>query len=200
MGLFDNPNHNSHTNDVTTAAHSQLAKELSAASHVLLQNDGNVLPLSTDKPKKIALIGKAVRRPIVGGGGSGRVISKHVVSPYEGIMSYLGIQDNYPEIVDCSAAVAVNMTIGQNCWPSLPADSLEHCASECANDPSCHFYGFRDSGDYAKCVLYPTDYLIQETTDGAVLGSCSKLEPGPIWQCNKDDICVAAYNGEDIEG
>lgn len=201
VGLFDTPNPNSHTSDVTTKEHSQLARELSAASHVLLQNEENVLPISVDGPKKIALIGQAARRPIVAGGGSGRVIPKHVVSPHEGVMSYLGIIDEYPVSVECpSSAVVVNMTIGQGCWPSLPVDNIENCARECANDVNCLYYGFKNYDDYAWCTLYPTDYLIQATTDDVMLGTCTKSEPRPTWQCNADKICVATTNGADLDG
>ncbi len=73
LGLFDKPNPHSSTNDVTTAEHTSLARELSAQSHVLLKNDGDILPLRRDAPLKIALVGHHARAPITGGGGSGSV-------------------------------------------------------------------------------------------------------------------------------
>ena len=83
----------------------------------------------------------------------------------------------------------------------MPVDSVEDCAAECANDSNCFYYGFKDhDGEYAWCTLYPTDYLITSTADGSMLGSCVKTEPAPVWQCNKDGVCVAAYSGEDLKG
>lgn len=202
MGLFDTRNPNSHTSDVTSPEHTDLAKDLSAASHVLLKNDKDVLPLSSTAPQKIALIGQAVRQPIVSGGGSGRVIPKHVVTPYEGILSYLGITDQYPVSVKCSpSAAVVNMTIAQGCWPSIPVNSLEDCALECAHDANCHYYGYKNHNDeYAWCTLYPTDYMMESGADGTVLGSCTKVEGPPQWQCNENNVCVATADGSDLDG
>jgi beta-glucosidase len=203
VGMFDTPNPNSNTNDVTTDAHSQLARELSAASHVLLQNKGDLLPLDAQNkgspPLKLALIGRPARNPIVSGGGSGRVVPKHVVSPYEGIMARLGIEDAYPVAVDCPASgVRTNMTIAQGCWPSVPASSVEDCAKQCANDLACYFYSYKSHAEgYAWCTLYPTDYMLEATEDGTMVGNCNKLAPEPVWQCNKDNICVATVDGSD---
>lgn len=203
MGMFDKANLNSHKSDVTSEEHSQLAKELSAAAHVLLQNKDDLLPLSAEQgPLRIAMIGQAARRPIVSGGGSGRVIPKYVVSPYDGVMQHLGIKDAFPMQVDCpSSGVMSNMTIAQGCWPSEPTSSLEDCAQQCADDLSCSFYSYRNhDNEYAWCTLYPTDYLLQTTQDGTVVGSCSKVEPEPVWQCNEKQICVATIDGSDHKG
>jgi beta-glucosidase len=60
-------NPNSHTSDVTSEEHNTLARKISAASQVLLKNEDNLLPLSKDTSKKIALIGKSARSPITYG-------------------------------------------------------------------------------------------------------------------------------------
>jgi len=67
----------------TTEASVTSARKLSAASTVLLKNDGAILPLS--KGKKIALIGFAGVGAVVHGGGSGSVVPSYTVSPMEGI-------------------------------------------------------------------------------------------------------------------
>ena len=55
---------------MTSKAHSAIARNISAASHVLLKNNG-VLPLRAGM--KIALIGSQASSPTVSGGGSGHV-------------------------------------------------------------------------------------------------------------------------------
>ena len=64
IGLFDDTNPNSLSNNVTSSEHSNLSRQLSAASHVLLKNDNNILPLSTERPLKIAMFGLAAREPV----------------------------------------------------------------------------------------------------------------------------------------
>ncbi len=84
MGLFDDANRNTLSNNVTSPAHAAVARQLSAASHVLLKNDGALLPLDTGRPLKIAMFGLAAREPVIGGGGSGSVFPAYIVSPYQG--------------------------------------------------------------------------------------------------------------------
>ena len=70
------------TKNVSTAAHKTLARNLSAASTVLLKNDGGLLPLSAAQPLTIALIGPDAAVPYTAGQGSGGVLdSDAAVSP-----------------------------------------------------------------------------------------------------------------------
>jgi beta-glucosidase len=67
---------------VTSDAHNQLARTLSAHSHVLLKNDGNLLPLAKGEIKNIVVVGEQGDKDVViGGGGSGSV-SLHVEVEY----------------------------------------------------------------------------------------------------------------------
>ncbi len=69
-------------------AHCDLAREAARQSLVLLKNDGQMLPLSKDKIRSIAVIG-----PMAGachlGGYSGN--STNLVSPYAGIAAAMGV-------------------------------------------------------------------------------------------------------------
>lgn len=124
---------------------------------------------------------------------------KYTVSPYDGVLSALGITDKYPESVNCDVSESTlryNTSIGQDCWPALPVKSLEDCAKQCGQDTHCKFYVFDDRGDSLWCGFYPTDYMIQPGT-GYIVGTCSKKEPEPVWQCNQDNICVATIDGSD---
>ena len=86
FGLFDNMNQwngSTHQHDVTSLAHSIVARNVSAAGTVLLKNEHGVLPL---KPgQKIALIGIDSVEPVVHGGGSGSVEPMYVISPFDAI-------------------------------------------------------------------------------------------------------------------
>jgi beta-glucosidase len=58
---------------VDLARHNELALEIARQGIVLLKNDG-VLPLSTDKPLKIAVIGGHAQEGVISGTGSGAVL------------------------------------------------------------------------------------------------------------------------------
>ena len=73
MGLFDRPYMplNSTANNVTSAEHNAVARKLARNAMVLLQNEGELLPLDLHKLGRIAVIGADAASPTVGGGGSG---------------------------------------------------------------------------------------------------------------------------------
>ena len=86
IGLMDDPNPNNITNNVSSAAHTALARELAAAGTVLLQNNGGALPLSTETIRTIAVIGDdAHKAPICCGTGSGYNNPPYIVTPLQGI-------------------------------------------------------------------------------------------------------------------
>jgi len=84
-GLFDYPITGNINNNVTSAAHNKLARDLAGEAIVLLKNTNNLLPL----PKSLTKIGvfgaPASTAVITGGGGSGSVVPYYVVSPLQGI-------------------------------------------------------------------------------------------------------------------
>ncbi|KAJ6539657.1 glycoside hydrolase family 3 protein [Mycena capillaripes] len=62
----------------------RLLRTAAADAVVLLKNDKNILPLSSDL-KKIAVIGPNAKLAMTSGGGSARLLSTYTVSPLEGI-------------------------------------------------------------------------------------------------------------------
>jgi beta-glucosidase-like glycosyl hydrolase len=100
---MDNPNPatNSNSNNVTSVAHNELARRISAESTVLLQNNNSLLPISASV-KNILLVGTEAAAPIVHGGGSGQVYPDYVVSPLNGIRDYLGISPTPAPPNNCS--------------------------------------------------------------------------------------------------
>ncbi|GAB2505542.1 beta-glucosidase family protein [Nocardiopsis aegyptia] len=69
-------------------------REIGARGHVLLRNEGGLLPLAPAAPRRVALIGPNAVDPHTQGGGSAHVTSKYLVGPVEGLREAL------PEDVD----------------------------------------------------------------------------------------------------
>jgi beta-glucosidase len=65
--------------------HHRLARQVAEESITLLKNENNVLPLSFQKTKSIAVIGPNAAVARVQGGGSAAVVPYHAVSPLEGL-------------------------------------------------------------------------------------------------------------------
>lgn len=63
----------------------EIAKEIAASGVVLLKNDDNVLPLTSKKYKKIAVIGEFAKTPLMTGQGSSEVypLPEYIDSPLE---------------------------------------------------------------------------------------------------------------------
>ncbi|WP_026122579.1 beta-glucosidase family protein [Nocardiopsis halotolerans] len=64
-------------------------REIGSRGHVLLRNEGGLLPLSVDGVRRIALIGPNAVDAYTQGGGSAHVNSKYLVSPAEGLRAAL---------------------------------------------------------------------------------------------------------------
>ena len=70
--------------------HRAILRQAAAESIVLLKNDGDLLPLRSDKAGTVAIIGGNARWPGVMGGGSAIVPAHYIVTPLEGIQANLG--------------------------------------------------------------------------------------------------------------
>ena len=68
----------------------QVALQAASESMVLLKNESNLLPLSKEKTKSVAIIGPVAYPAVPVGGGSARVQPFSAVSFLEGISNYLG--------------------------------------------------------------------------------------------------------------
>ncbi|MFB5676279.1 glycoside hydrolase family 3 C-terminal domain-containing protein [Paenibacillus terreus] len=86
-GLFDHPAKN---NLIDAKADGALARKIAEDSMVLLQNNNNMLPLSADKLKSIAVIGPDADNGSAAGGGSSKVNPTYSVSPLKGIRERAG--------------------------------------------------------------------------------------------------------------
>lgn len=73
-----------------TPQHHQACYQTAAESVVLLKNEGNVLPLSVEKVKKIAIIGRNAEMIHSNGGGSAEIKAFYEISPLMGMKMKLG--------------------------------------------------------------------------------------------------------------
>ncbi len=195
MGIMDRSDDFDLDNDVTSDAHTALATDLSAASHVLLKNEDGALPIKVDGDKqvKIALIGTMAREPIVGGGGSGSVYPKKVDTPYSGLMDALGLGEAItPLNVTCSSEHKNWGYQQAGCMAGFTVDSPEECSSRCAAFAGCNFWSY----DAHKCVFTPTAHG-KIPLPGGQSGECKKTAPAAEWSCQSSNkgACVAVSDG-----
>jgi beta-glucosidase len=87
-GIFDHPHAGGAAID--TAAQRAVARKAADEGMVLLKNENHVLPLDLHELHSIAVIGPNAANARVGGGGSGLVYNKDVVSPLDGIKPHAG--------------------------------------------------------------------------------------------------------------
>ena len=199
MGILGaaTPNTNTLANNVTSQERSDVAMNIAAETHVLLKNEGNLLPFSTAGPIKIAIMGKGAVAPIVGGGGSGSVFPAHVVTPYEGLLSHLGLLNQ----VDASMSYEcgeMEHDVGIAQWgcESSPAASAEECCAICGGMPLCEYWVLSGS----SCNLYPSSAHKKSVGyKGSISGSANKKMPPTAWSCSAQSQCVAFIDGSDVE-
>ena len=72
--------------------HVALSKNSAKEGMVLLKNDSDLLPLKIDQ--KVALFGKGTFDYVKGGGGSGDVTVEYTVNLYEGLQSFVHIEEH----------------------------------------------------------------------------------------------------------
>lgn len=83
-------NPNKSLGNIASEDHMAVAKEIGEEGIVLLQNNNNVLPINTDKVRKIAVIGENAIKMMTVGGGSSSLKVKYETLPLEGIKSRFG--------------------------------------------------------------------------------------------------------------
>lgn len=76
--------------------HIQAARQIGEEGVVLLKNDNKLLPIDTNKHKKIAVIGENAIKKMTVGGGSSSLKARYELTPLEGIKNRFG---NEAEIV-----------------------------------------------------------------------------------------------------
>lgn len=136
-------------------------RRLAAEGMVLLKNDNNVLPLSSAKLKRVAVIGPNVKEHVVSGGGSAALKPTYVVSPWEGMTADpAGIE--FIHLIGCYGKTVVKNPDSMSSFICSTAHkylpTLENNLTTPSGEPGwlCTFYT-RDRPDpVAKLTLHDT--------------------------------------------
>ena len=179
VGTFDVPNPNTQENNVSTAAHTALARSLAAQSIVLLKNQGGVLPLKSSG-LKLALIGHTARSPVVHGGGSGQVVPAYVPTMEAAIRNKLGLPaPPPPPPSNCSAGhydvgYDYRNTAGQS---EAKATSVEQCCDLCAerSPEACNYFTFSNST--SQCWMKTSN--ANRIPDKSAVSGGARVAPAP---------------------
>ncbi len=73
-----------------TQEHALAGRQIAQAGIVLLQNNGNLLPVDANKVKKVLVVGENAEKRMTVGGGSSSLKAKYEVSPLAGIRARVG--------------------------------------------------------------------------------------------------------------
>lgn len=196
MGIFDTPNNNNITTNVTSPEHNALARKIASAAMVLLKNDGDVLPFD-DSVTKIAVIGDQAQNPTVHGGGSGQVIPYYVSAPADAIRGRFGIKSPPLPPTNCSDA---QWTTGidyrnQDSQSSSQASSISDCCNQCAaRTPPCYAFTLVQG----TCWMKGDDSNPVQDSQ-AVSGIARSSRPPAVPACSADGShCVYYDDGHNI--
>ncbi|MNW24979.1 Xylan 1,4-beta-xylosidase precursor [compost metagenome] len=128
-GLFDQPAKN---NLIDAKADGALARKIAEESMVLLQNNNDMLPLSANELKSIAVIGPDADNASAAGGGSSKVNPTYSVSPLKGIRERAGNDVEVKYAPGSDPITAGDIIPGPSAVPSSllhPAVPAEEAAS-----------------------------------------------------------------------
>ena len=107
--------------------HVAAARRIGEEGIVLLKNEGGVLPVDTERVKKIAVIGENAVKMMTVGGGSSSLKAKYEISPLEGIRRRFGDKAEMVYArgyVGDTSGEADGVTTGQNLKDSRTAAEL----------------------------------------------------------------------------
>ena len=194
LGLINRVNSGSIQNDVTSEAHNEIARTLSASSTVLLKNANGLLPLSPSAPIRIAFFGSAAYdAPIAGGYGSGHVTPKYIISPLEGVASVLGIE---LPVNNCTVNSFLDGTdFYQPGAPSESVASVMDCCARCSSRRDCKYFTYKKS--VSLCYFKQTSDGRRSDLD-SISSTCNSLTQSN-WFCNAANQCVSYANGQDAD-
>ncbi|MBN1182778.1 MAG: glycoside hydrolase family 3 C-terminal domain-containing protein [Bacteroidales bacterium] len=114
---------NRKTGSFDTPENHQVALKVAEEGIVLLKND-QILPLSVEKMKTIAVIGDNATRKHALGGGSSEIIAQYEITPLEGLKKL--VKDN----IDIKFAPGYTVTLDTNTYKTNREDAIK-LAKEC---------------------------------------------------------------------
>ncbi|KPL07699.1 hypothetical protein AMJ86_03310 [bacterium SM23_57] len=88
-GLLDNPEPQAEQ-AIDKKEHREIVLEAESEAIILLKNEDNLLPVSRETVKSIAVIGSSAKYPQIMGGGSSSVTPHYAIAPLESIEKHVG--------------------------------------------------------------------------------------------------------------
>lgn len=175
---------------VTTPAHAALAKRLAEESAVLLKNDAPAgsatgAPLLPLNISELAANGRGIL--IVGdentvvGCGSGQQETPYIITPMEGIFTFVNGNSTGNRTVNCTLFPDVDFF--QNGVPCVTTHTQEDCCATCTADSTCNYWTFLPNNEcpgqpmtapYGQCFLKPTN-AGYTPHPGLVSGACAPV-------------------------
>lgn len=135
--------------------HVAAARRIGEEGIVLLKNEGGVLPVDTQRVKKIAVIGENAVKMMTVGGGSSSLKAKYEISPLEGIRRRFGDKADVVYArgyVGDTSGEADGVTTGQNLKDSRTAPALiDEAAKVSAEADVVIFVGGLNKSPHQDC-------------------------------------------------
>lgn len=137
-------------------AHYATALRVASEGIVLLQNDGNVLPIDLSKARKVLVVGENAIKMMTVGGGSSSLKVQREISPFDGLKARLasvGVDVDYARGYVGDTTGAYNgVTTGQNLVDHRTPEQLIYEAVEKARCADyVIFFGGLNKSDYQDC-------------------------------------------------
>lgn len=147
-----NPNRN--TGAMCSEEHYQAARDIANGGIVLLRNEKNVLPINTDKAKRVLVVGENAIKMMTVGGGSSSLKVQREISPLDGLKAALpGIEVVYERGYVGDVTGEYNgVTTGQDLSETRSAAQLVADAVAKAKQADyVVFFGGLNKADYQDC-------------------------------------------------
>lgn len=136
--------------------HYEVAKQIAEEGIVLLQNKNNVLPINTQKAKRVLVVGENAIKMMTVGGGSSSLKVQREISPLDGLRARLGkqgIEVDYARgyVGDVSGNYN-GVTTGQNLEDKRSqAELIAEAVKKAKNADYVIMFGGLNKSDYQDC-------------------------------------------------
>lgn len=197
-GVFDRQLTGTVADDVSTAAHKSLARQVAEQGTVLLKNRRAALPLRSSKPLSVALIGPTASSTVTNGVSAATVCSMAWRFNNAGTM-------NCEDLVSPETALRQRVEAAGGTVTFNPGTDLASAAADAADADVTVVFGYQRMGEFSDL----TDLKLQGGGDAlvdAVAGAAKKtvvvLQTGSAvempWLKNVDAVLETWYAGEQM--
>lgn len=163
---------------VRSPEHDALAQTLARRSITLLKNEGGLLPVSPTNLRSVVVLGD---ENTVTGQGSGGVVIPYIITPTQGISSYLNPN---PPTGKCTQESNIDFYQASS-LEVLNADSYQQCCDACARNPRCRALTLFNGQCYLK-----DNTAGRVVSAGRVSGNCTPAAAAAARSLRLQDAAV----------